>query len=99
MEENNSADIELAFRSLQYIQSLNPGDIPAPLRPKVRDVIANLCDFQYRFARPMELPFDLGNDMTEVLPMPRPLELLLKYDVAIRLESKTGISLSSFLSG
>jgi len=89
MEENNSLDIDLAFRAMQYLNALNPSDIPAALKPTVRPVVLNLIEFQYRFAKPMELPFMLGTDFDQVLPMPRPLELLLKYNAVVPVENVT----------
>jgi hypothetical protein len=48
--------------------------------------VANLCDFQYRFSRPMELPFGLGDDLEEPLETPRPLDVLLRFKYAFPVE-------------
>jgi hypothetical protein len=42
-------------------------------------VLANLIDFQFRFARPMDMPFEMGKDRDAYLPMPKPLPVLVKY--------------------
>jgi hypothetical protein len=44
--------------------------------------VANLCDFQYRFSMPMELPFEMGHDLEEELPVRRPVAVLLRFKYA-----------------
>ena len=44
--------------------------------------VANLCDFQYRFSVPMELPFGFGRDLEQKLPTPRPIKELVRWKVA-----------------
>lgn len=78
-EEQNHLDIDLGTRTLTFLGGLKDDQIPEHLRGKMREVVVNICEFQYRFAMPMELPFDLGSDFEEVLEMERPIDVLLRY--------------------
>jgi len=49
-------------------------------------LVLNLCEFQERFAQPMLLPFQLGNDLHQRLQTRRPLDVLLKYNIAFPLD-------------
>jgi len=46
-----------------------------------RNLIANLCHFQNIFAEPMLLPFQLGPDLPQKLPVHRPQGVLEKFQV------------------
>lgn len=48
--------------------------------------VVNLCDFQYRFATPLEIPFGIGPEIKGTLPTPRPFQVLIRYNAAIPIE-------------
>jgi hypothetical protein len=50
VDENNQHEVDLAFKTLEFIEQLGDKEIPAEVLPKMRDVIANISDFQFRFA-------------------------------------------------
>lgn len=50
VDENNQHEVDLAFKTLEFIEKLGDNEIPAEVLPKMRDVIANISDFQFRFA-------------------------------------------------
>ena len=47
IDESNQHEVDLAFKTLEFLEKL---EIPAEVLPKMRDVLANISDFQFRFA-------------------------------------------------
>lgn len=50
IDESNQHEVDLAFKTLEFLGQLDEKEIPAEVLPKMRDVIANISDFQFRFA-------------------------------------------------
>jgi len=92
LQADNKEDIALAYRTLVFLGQFTDEQIPLNLRPKMRDVVANICDFQSRFASPLELPLSFGGnfDMNVILPTPRPLDVLLRFGYAYPVEGNDG---------
>jgi hypothetical protein len=91
----NEIDIKLGTETLDFIQYLPNTYVSTQGNfEKIRKVVANLFDFQHRFARPMPLPFAHGQDMEKVLDVPVPLHLLKKYKVAFQIPGDKAQKLS-----
>eukprot|EP01125_Pyxidicula_operculata_P001942 TRINITY_DN1188_c0_g1_i2.p1 TRINITY_DN1188_c0_g1~~TRINITY_DN1188_c0_g1_i2.p1 ORF type:complete len:398 (+),score=124.80 TRINITY_DN1188_c0_g1_i2:25-1218(+) len=91
-ETANKIDIQLAYRTLEFLGNIKDEEYPESIRSKIRYVIVNLCAFQDRFAQPMLLPFELGSDLKERLETPRPIDTLLRFNCAMIVDSATTIA-------
>eukprot|EP01120_Amphizonella_sp_Union-15-10_P002623 TRINITY_DN12933_c0_g1_i1.p1 TRINITY_DN12933_c0_g1~~TRINITY_DN12933_c0_g1_i1.p1 ORF type:complete len:337 (-),score=68.31 TRINITY_DN12933_c0_g1_i1:31-1041(-) len=87
IQQDNQEDINLGYKTLVFLGQLEEEKLPLEQRQKLRELVANICDFQNRFAKPMELPLAFVDpnitttkfDMPLRLETPRPLENLLNF--------------------
>jgi len=75
----NQLDIDLVCRTIEWIGSLQDHEIKN--WEATRILLSNLCHFQDLFAEPLVLPFQLGPDLHQRLPVHRPNHVLLKFQV------------------
>ncbi|XP_049851686.1 FK506-binding protein 5-like [Schistocerca gregaria] len=79
-------EIELGYRTLKWLETLESNQIPENVLPHMRNIVANIVDFQNGFS----LPYSYGENNhkdVKLLKMFQPYRALVKFGVAYPVDS------------
>ena len=87
MAENKSY-IELANATINVLAKL--ADLPFSSKFDLRSLAKNLCNFQDRWAEPIDLPYEMGKDISEKIQIERSTEALKKLHCIYEYKNENG---------
>jgi hypothetical protein len=80
-------EIKLAADTLKWLNELSDEQLPEEIAPRMRDLVANICDFQYGFSLPLDLGLGSRSASSSHLPVERPIAPLLRWKVAFEVQA------------